>query len=129
MEISGSEPAQETPITLIGYGKTDIKSRQSNPQLKRHKANNSSFLVEGGMLYLFTHEVGMTTGGVSNGDSGGPAIVNGKIVGVASYIRHDSLRKDEIVVANKELSKRNPLASAYVSTSHPEVTRFIQDNL
>jgi secreted trypsin-like serine protease len=129
MEIGEREPAQETRITLIGYGKTDIKSQQSNPQLKRHKASNSNFLVEGGMLYLFTDEVGMTTGGVSNGDSGGPAILNGKIVGVASYIHHDSLRKDKIVVANKELSERNPLASAYVSTSHPEVIRFIKDNL
>lgn len=132
MALESKPPKAGSKIDLIGYGNTDVINPKSNEKMKRHKASNNirEIAPDSSVISIASSTVSATTGGVGLGDSGGPAIQGGKIIGVASYISHISLLpNNKAKTGNSMVNKTDPLISVYTSTSHPAVKKFIQQNL
>ena len=130
MAVETNPPKAGSKVDMIGYGNTDFKDSKSNLKRNRHIASNNIGVIapDNSLIGISSSTVSMTTGGVGLGDSGGPAIQGGKIIGIVSYISHISLATRS-KTGNDLVSKTNPLTSWYVSTSHPEVKKFIEQNL
>lgn len=77
---ANSEPQHKTPVLVAGYGRTEnfryTGLLKFNILYSQRIINNTIILLQ--------HRIGS---GVCFGDSGGPAVINNKLVGVASFVQ------------------------------------------
>ena len=88
LKIATRRPVAGDPITIIGYGDTIVNA--SNSQQLKYSGQNKVYLTSGdGILTYGEDGKGITSApGTSsetgNGDSGGPVLINGSVVGSVS---------------------------------------------
>ena len=115
-------------VALIGYGDTEIRDDDSNPQFKRFVGSNVVENVDpqyGDLILLSTSTVGMATSGLGQGDSGGSLFnAQGQIVGVA-HVNIFDLPKERSHFNNQYISAANKLYSGYVNIFNPGIEEFI----
>lgn len=108
MKIGSNAPQAGQGLTMIGYGHNDYSpglrtTSQSRSGVRRVGTNvfanvdNGKLRVEGKLQHGSGDGRSVSLG---EGDSGGPAIVNGQIVGIASYIAAGGPEKLETVYVN-----------------------------
>ncbi len=86
IEIGTAPPKVGDPITYVGFGKTELEDNNFQTVGFKNVAENVlSEVTEIGQLF----SSGAT--GVRHGDSGGPLLIGGKLVGVASMGAGDSV--------------------------------------
>ncbi|MEU6275804.1 trypsin-like serine protease [Streptomyces populi] len=123
--------ASGTEATLYGWGRTSSTSQDISPTLKTAKLpiksdstcntamktvlDGEDAFVEGHMVCAGTGATGANAGTTTacNGDSGGPLIVNDRIVGVVSWGVEDCVKKGAYSVFSK--------VSTYVGAAWPRV--------
>lgn len=117
--------AANTKATLYGWGRTTSTTQDISETLKTAtlpinsdttcKATYGTDFVAGHMVCAGTKATGTDAGTTTacNGDSGGPLIVNGRIVGVVSWGVEDCVAKGAYSVFSK--------VSTYVGAAYPRV--------
>ena len=123
--IAGGSVKAGEQVRLVGYGRTDFSTEfESNPQLKRFSGTNQVSEIDGPAIILKSATVGMTTSGVSNGDSGGPQFnVRGEVVGIAD--RKGMIIESDDQPSNAAINSNQPAYSFYINVTDPGVASFI----
>ncbi|GAA2511335.1 S1 family peptidase [Pilimelia columellifera] len=97
--LADAIPAKGSQVEIYGWGKTCIVSAQCppSPVLKQAtlRVDGTTRDHKGGPALQLTH----VTGNASNGDSGGPAWFDGKVVGVASTAGARNAQYSSVAVA------------------------------
>jgi secreted trypsin-like serine protease len=90
--LASKRGTQDVTFTVVGYGLQLVKPRQSSARIRMigtvHLVNLRSALTDGWNLHYSSNpgEGHGGSGGTCFGDSGGPVIHNGLIVGVNSFV-------------------------------------------
>lgn len=87
MNLAKSAPKIGDPLTIVGFGQTDLQQNGAGAGTKR-SGNNTVRRLEAGLImfsgtFASTNQEGKD-GASSYGDSGGPLLINGELTGTCS---------------------------------------------
>ena len=123
-KISRDRPVAGSPVTLVGYGRTELNDPNSNLEFKRFSGQNTIASLDkwsASAIKIKTTAVQAKSVGAAPGDSGGPLInAANEVIGVVH-----STTWDIDNAPNKDISPDNALVSVYINLSNSWIMEFI----